>query len=184
MPLSFPASALAAALATALVVLPAAAWAQAVPSAPAVSAPPATELEPTGRWYFQYGVHTIHLNPDPQHVNRNHMLNLEYQSSAHRRFFGADRALWGGVLVNNSFGQPSQYVYWGQMWDVNSWLYAKATVGLLHGYKGQFRDKIPFNQLGVAPVIIPSLGLRWGRFSTETVFLGLNAVKFTVGYTF
>lgn len=181
MHLSIPARTLAAAL----VVLPAAgALAQALPAAPAVSAPPSTELEPSGRWYFQYGVHTVHFNPDPQHVNRNHLLNLEYQSSTHRRFFGADRALWGGVLVKNSFGQASQYVYWGQMWDVNPWLYAKFSAGLLHGYRGEFRDKIPFNQLGVAPVIIPSVGVRWGRFSSETIFLGLNAVMFTVGYTF
>ena len=59
--------------------------------------------------------------------------------------------------------------------------YMKLTGGLLEGYKGEYRDKIPLNRFGVAPAIIPSLGARYDRVSAEVVLLGAAAAMVTVG---
>jgi hypothetical protein len=54
----------------------------------------------------------------------------------------------------------------------------------LHGYKGKYRDKIPFNKLGIAPAILPTLGARYKDFSVEAIILGNSALMIGVGYTF
>ncbi len=132
---------------------------------------------------IQYGVYTKHRSYSAEHVDHNRMVNLEIQSN-YDRVWGADKTLFGASVLRNSFGQPSQWVYWGQRWDVNDYVYVKVTAGLLHGYKGKYRDKIPFNKAGVAPGIIPTLGVRYKGVSLETILLGTNALMFAVGYQF
>ena len=56
--------------------------------------------------------------------------------------------------------------------------------GLLHGYKEPYEDKIPFNGLGVAPAIVPALGLRYKRVYTEVNLAGAAAVTVNVGFSF
>lgn len=131
----------------------------------------------------QYGFYTKHRSYSAEHVDHNHLVNLEIQSN-YDRVWGADKTLFGVAFFKNSFGQPSQWLYWGQQWDINPYVYAKVSAGLLHGYKGKYRDKIPFNKAGVAPGIIPSLGLRYKGATLEAILLGTNAVMFTVGYQF
>ncbi len=132
---------------------------------------------------IQYGVYTKHRSYSPEHVDHNRMVNLEIQSN-YDRVWGADKTLFGVAVLRNSFGQPSQWLYWGQRWDFNDYVYAKVTAGLLHGYKGKYRDKIPFNKAGVAPGIIPTLGVRYKGVTMETILLGGNALMFAVGYQF
>ena len=59
----------------------------------------------------------------------------------------------------------------------------KVTAGLLHGYKGEYRDKIPFNHYEIAPAIIPSVGYCWSRYCGEFVLLGGAGALFTIGLT-
>ena len=132
---------------------------------------------------IQYGLYTKHRSYSAEHVDHNRMVNLEIQSN-YDRVWGADKTLFGVSVQRNSFGQPSQWIYWGQRWDFNDYVYAKVTAGLLHGYKGKYRDKIPFNKAGVAPGIIPTLGFRYKGVSVETIVLGTNALMFAVGYQF
>jgi hypothetical protein len=135
------------------------------------------------RIFFQYSVYTKHRTYNPEHVDRNHLLRFEIQSN-YDRVWGADKTLFGVAFFKNSFGQPSQYVYWGQKWDFNDYVYAKVSAGLLHGYKGKYRDKIPANKLGIAPGIIPTLGVKYKDVSVEAIILGTSALMIGVGYTF
>src|SRR5690606_37430414 len=70
--------------------------------------------------------------------------------------------LYGLALFNNSFDQFSQYLFYGKMFNLNNiypGLRAQLTAGLIHGYKGEYKDNLMFNEeLGVAPVIVPGIG--------------------------
>jgi hypothetical protein len=133
-----------------------------------------------------YGPHVIHFDPSPEHVRWNHFVALELQTDRTRTY--SDRATFGLALFNNSFGQFSQYLYWGQVWNIRPLgggeLFGKFTVGLLNGYKPPYDDKIPFNKAGIAPAIVPSIGYRYDKVSGEVALLGFNGLLFAVSYTF
>ena len=85
-------------------------------------------------------------------------------------------------MFNNSFNQFSQYLYGGKLWNFHGkWegFNAKITAGLIHGYKGEFKDKIPNNGEGIAPAIIPGIGYRKGRFGGNIYVLGISGLLFT-----
>ena len=128
-------------------------------------------------WYVQTSVWTTHFSPDPEHNNRQDLIGVERQD-------GNDW-LWGGAVFRNSFSQRSVYVYRGRQFDLaDTPFYAKLTAGLLWGYRGEYRDKIPLNHLGVAPAILPSLGYRWNAIGAEVVLFGVAGTMVTVGYHF
>jgi hypothetical protein len=92
----------------------------------------------------------------------------------------------GVALFQNSFGQFSQYVFGGLQWrpiEDNQPFYVKLTAGPLHGYSGQYKNKLPYNSSGVAPAIIPGVGYCVKRYCGEFVLLGANAALFTIGVT-
>lgn len=133
---------------------------------------------PTGQWTLVTSVFVTHHRSDPDHNNRPGLLGLEYSPSD-------SQWLGGGVTFRNSFGQRTQYAYVGRRFDAERLpVYAKLTGGLLQGYRGEFRDKIPLNQLGVAPAIVPTFGIQFNRFSSEVVVLGASALALTVNYDF
>ncbi len=142
-----------------------------------------TWLRDGDRIYVGFSPYTEHFRHNPEYARHTYLVDLGIQSN-YDRVWGADATLFGLAIFKNSYGQPSQYIYWGQQWDIKPWLYAKVTAGLLHGYKGKYKTNIPFNDLGVAPAIIPSVGLRYGNFRVEGVVLGFSALMFNVGYTF
>ena len=132
----------------------------------------------TTETFLYTSLYTKHYDPDPDHVNDQNMLGFESETGLNR--------VWGLAIFDNSFGQESQYLYLGQKWrafDSDRWYY-KLTGGLLHGYKEPYEDKIPFNDLGVAPAIIPGLGYRNKSFFAEFSQLGLAAGMVTVGFVF
>jgi hypothetical protein len=55
---------------------------------------------------------------------------------------------------------------------------------LLKGYIGRYRDKIPLNRFGIAPVIISGVGVQLGAVSAEAVLLGASAAMLNVGLRF
>ena len=164
--------------------------AQNTQAAPAGTAPaPAsgrnadTWLRDGDRIYVGFSPYTEHFRNNPEYAKHTYLVDLGIQSK-YDRVWGSDATLFGLAVFKNSYGQPSQYIYWGQQWDIKPWLYAKVTAGLLHGYKGKYKNNIPFNGAGVAPAIIPSVGLRYGNFRVEGIVLGFSALMFNVGYTF
>jgi len=87
-------------------------------------------------------------------------------------------------VFDNSFGQSSQYVYGG--WRLRPFeavqpFYVKVSAGLTHGYRGQYRDKIPLNGSGVAPVIVPSAGFCISRVCSELILFGGAGFLVTLG---
>lgn len=129
-------------------------------------------------WTIQTSLYTKHWDPDPDHVNNQKLIGVE-------AIFRND---WmaGLALFDNSFGQPSQYLYIGKNWPIagSQYWYAKLTGGLLHGYKDEYEDKIPFNNLGIAPAILPALGFRYRKVVAELQIAGLAAITVTAGVRF
>lgn len=128
-------------------------------------------------------LYTHHFSPEPQHINDQAMLGVEMRL--------VNRWLYGVTLFDNSFGQESQYLYTGYQWNISRFgsyasirQHIKVTGGLLHGYKDEYQDKIPFNGLGVAPAIVPTYGVRYKNLITEASLGGVSAFTITVGYRF
>jgi hypothetical protein len=129
-------------------------------------------------WRFQTSVYTYHWSFDPEHVSNSKLLNLEFETTK--------KWIYGFAWFDNSFGQPSQYLYAGYSWKLfdKNWAYFKLTGGLLHGYKEPYDNKIPLNSLGVAPAIVPTFGLKYKRVFGEIQILGTAALTATVGFGF
>lgn len=130
-----------------------------------------------GFWYAQSSVYTKHYSPDPEHNNHQDLIGIERDQ--------ASGWVFGGATFRNSFRQRSNYAYAGKRYESADYpVYLKVTGGLLQGYRGDYRDKIPLNRYGVAPVIIPSVGTHYGPLAAELVFLGANAAMVTTGVRF
>ena len=128
--------------------------------------------------YFLAGSY-VHFNPSEEHDGSNIFVALE----AIRK----DNLLGGLALFDNSFGQFSQYLYVGKRWKLDHVFHgfrAKITAGLIDGYEDEHEDKIPFNQFGVAPAIIPGIGYDINKFGFEMILLGNSGMLFTLGYNF
>ncbi|EZP34164.1 hypothetical protein [Pseudomonas sp. RIT288] len=128
-------------------------------------------------WYAQTSLYTRHYSPDPEHNNHQDLIGIERNQ--------ASGWVFGGATFRNSFRQRSNYAYVGKRYDSSEYpVYLKVTGGLLQGYRGDYKDKIPLNRYGVAPVIIPSVGTHYGPLAAELVFLGANAAMVTSGVRF
>ncbi|MCP5195898.1 MAG: hypothetical protein H6974_03755 [Gammaproteobacteria bacterium] len=119
----------------------------------------------------------IHFDSDPEHTKYSWLVGLEWQSPS--------RWLVGASYFNNSFNQKCQYFYFGKSWPLESIsdnLYFKLTGGVLLGYKEPYEDKIPLNNNGVAPGVVPGLGYKYGDFNVQLNLLGGAGLMFTFGY--
>jgi hypothetical protein len=118
-----------------------------------------------------------HFHSSPDHVKYSWMIGTELQR-------GTDW-LAGYAYFNNSFGQKCHYLYGGKSWTLgesdSNW-YVKVTAGLIEGYKDPYKDKLPINPHGIAPVIVPALGYRHDRFNVQVSLLGAQGLMATVGY--
>ena len=93
----------------------------------------------------------------------------------------------GGAFFQNSFGQPSEYLYVGKMYWVprtSETVYAKVTGGLIYGYKDEYQDQIPLNKYGVAPAILPAIGFQARTLGGELVVFGTAGAMVTLGFKF
>ena len=99
-----------------------------------------------------------------------------------------ERQVAGFAYFSNSFGQPSQYAYYGwQFRPLGSTpqLYFKLTGGVIHGYKFPYHKKIPFNNKnGWGITAIPAVGWNlnenWGG---QLNLLGTSALMFQLNYS-
>lgn len=125
-------------------------------------------------WYVQTSVYTRHFNPRSEHNNNQELIGLERHTE--------NSYIMGGATFLHSFNERAYYGYVGKRYDfAGTPFYGKITGGLLYGYKGEYRDKIPFNRFEIAPVIIPSLGVKYRRVGAEIVFLGTAATMINIG---
>jgi len=132
----------------------------------------------TDRFYLETSLWTTHFNSDPAHDNTQNLILGEWNIT--------EQWLVGASIFDNSFGQSSQYVYGGyrfRPFESAQQLYFKVSVGLVHGYTGEFKNKIPLNNSGIAPVIVPSVGYCINRFCSEFVLFGTAGALITLGVT-
>lgn len=147
-----------------------------------------------GTLLLKTSLYTRHYRDDPRHNNHQRMVNLEWIADSDyeptwtdRAFAHSPRTRWlvGGAAFRNSFGQQSTYIYGGLRHELTSGqhtsTYVKLTGGLLHGYRGEFRDKIPFNRLGVAPAVLPAIGVDYRRVNLELIPFGKAGLMINVG---
>jgi hypothetical protein len=163
--------------------------AAAVVSAAALAWPAAGSAQivvPGDYWLFSYGPKTLHFDPSEEHVKWTHLFGAALVTERFT-FWGADRTTAGLALFDNSFGQPSQYAYVGLEWDLwplmGGQLVGTVTAGLLHGYEEEYQGKIPLNNLGIAPAIVPSIGWRYRRFVVAVNLLGAAGLIVTFSYS-
>ena len=148
------------------------------PQATAASAWDAPEPWRTDRFYLETSVYTKHFHYDPAHDNHQRLILGEWNIT--------EQWLVGASEFDNSFGQASQYVYGGyrfRPFETLQPLYFKLSAGLVHGYTGQYQNKIPFNNSGIAPVIVPTVGYCLSRFCSELVIFGAAGALVTFGIT-
>jgi hypothetical protein len=155
-----------------------------------VSIPAVVPAQPSAdarSWRVSYGPSAYHFSQSDEHVRYNHLVSLELLDAS-RTFWRASRSQIGLALFDNSFGQFSQYAFVGLEWDLASiggaQLFASVTGGILHGYRGPYRDKIPFNSSGFAPAIVPAAGIRYGSWAVGANVLGANGFLVSISKTF
>lgn len=95
----------------------------------------------------------------------------------------------GFSLFRNSFGQPSAYAFTGWSWphllNSNPNVYATVSAGIVYGYVGEFKNKVPLNIGGFSPVIVPAIGYRLTpQLGVEMHILGTAAVMFGASWHF
>ena len=133
--------------------------------------------------YIYTSLYNKHFSPDPDHNDDQNMFGIEFRMT--------NKWLYGFSLFDNSFGQDSELLYAGYIWNLSEYdifrsgrHYLKLIGGLLHGYRGEYKDKIPFNGLGVAPAILPGYGYQYKNYKIEATLGGVSIILFTVGYAF
>lgn len=137
------------------------------------------EESPEPRWELVAAPFALHWasEADHRHVV---LLGLEKQEPGN--------VLWGGAAFRNSFGQPSAYAYYGRRWDQlfgSNDFYLKLSGGVIYGYKGRYKDKVPFNHHGFGLAVIPALGFQITRNDALQIgFLGTAAAIFTYSRRF
>lgn len=126
-------------------------------------------------WSFQTSVYTKHFNPKREHNNHQELIGIDYNRPS--------GWFYGGATFRNSFRQRSVYAYAGKRFDLeNTPFYARISGGLIYGYHGKYKNKIPLNGLGVAPAIIPAVGIQIKSVNAEILLLGFNAMMVNVGF--
>jgi hypothetical protein len=137
----------------------------------------------TDRFYIQTSVATVHFSSDPNHDNTQNLIYGEWRLP--QRFLEG-QVLVGASFFDNSFGQPSQFVFGGLLWrpiEKAPEFYVKVAAGVIHGYTGEFKNKIPANSSGYAPGIVPGVGYCYNRFCGEMILFGTAGMLWTVGMT-
>jgi hypothetical protein len=130
-------------------------------------------------WQLMLSPYALHWNNSTEH-RPVRLVGLERQH--------IDGRFCGLAVFTNSFGQPSMYGFVGHRWTGvlgNPDVFFKLSGGLLYGYKGAYKDKIPFNDFGIAPAIIPALGYRLtGDHALQASLLGKAGILLSYSYDF
>ena len=125
---------------------------------------------------------TLSVSPYVQHFN----LSGEYDNVW---LIGIEREhpngkLDGIAFFNNSFDQPTVYVFpFGQayhgIWGVPK-LSFKWTAGLLYGYLGEYKKRVPLNYNGFSPAVNIALAYQFTPTWAGQVMLGGSFLMFMI----
>lgn len=151
----------------------------AIASPASAQQPPPSPAADGARWELVVSPYTLHWHKDDAH---RHVVLVGLERTQ------VDGALWGGALFRNSFGQTTGYAYYGHVWDGlfdQPALYAKLTGGILYGYRGKYKDKVPFNHGGFSPALIPAIGWRLTTHdAVQVAALGRAGLTFSYNHRF
>jgi hypothetical protein len=129
------------------------------------------------RWRAAFSPLTIHFSSDSDHKPVV-LFGFEREHP--------DGILWGGAAFTNSFGQPSGYAFGGQRiyrWSPWEPMYAEWTAGLLYGYRGEYKHKVPFNYNGFSPGLTVGIGWRYSpTVAAQVNLLGTAGLMFMLTY--
>jgi hypothetical protein len=117
----------------------------------AVQADDGAGLLGPGQWRALVSPFSVHFDHNPQHEH-----------------------VAGASYFSNSFGQPSAYLYVGKRYPAlfdRPQLFGQWSAGLLYGYRGEFKDKVPFNHNGFSPGALLSMGWQFNKQTSATVHL-------------
>lgn len=134
-----------------------------------------------GYWAFA-SPYTYHWSDENAKDHRSVVALSISRQLPNQRFCGAS-------LFRNSFGQPSAYAFTGWLWPnplkAYPEVYATVSAGIIYGYVGEFKDKVPLNFGGFSPVVIPTVGYRLTpQLAVEVQVLGTAAVMFGTSWRF
>ena len=129
------------------------------------------------KWEWMFSPYAHHFRRSSEHRNV-YLIGVErYQT---------ENWLLGAGVFSNSFGQPSAYAYGGYQWSGlfgQPRLYLKLTAGVMYGYVGEHKDKVPFNRNGWSPLVVPAIGYRLdSRNSLQVSALGTAGLLFSYHY--
>lgn len=151
--------------------------------------PSAERASPLAGWTFGVAPYTLHFSDakqenawEPEEQKHSYVWLVQAEKALDARHFA------GLALFSNSFGQPTQYAYYGwrfQPFDSAPKFYAKVTAGVIHGYKYPYHEKIPLNNRhGWGITAIPAVGYdftpNWGA---QVNILGTAGLMFQLNYT-
>jgi hypothetical protein len=154
-------------------VLASPAWATDWSVCPGYEEPRSAE-EGSRRYELFVSPHTHHWNHSEEHK--------KVGAFTLSRLLPRDR-FCGLSLFRNSFGQPSAYAFTGWSWPhllaSQPEVYATLSAGVIYGYVGQYKNKVPLNIGGFSPVLIPAVGYRISpTVAVEVQILGTAALMF------
>lgn len=132
-----------------------------------------------GHWRLLLSPYALHFRYSPEH-KQVWALGVERQRD--------DGWLGGASYFRNSFGQPSGYAYIGKRYDHllgDTLLFAQWSAGVLYGYVGKYKTKVPLNYRGFAPGALASMGWQINAQSSATLHvLGDAGLMLQLAYAF
>ncbi|MFY7867673.1 MAG: ABC transporter ATP-binding protein [Roseateles sp.] len=131
-----------------------------------------------GHWRLAVSPYTLHFHPSPEH---RYVWAVGIERQQHNDW------LAGASFFSNSFGQESGFLYVGKRYTglMASYpkLYAQWTAGILYGYKGEYKDKVPFNYRGFSPGVLAGLGWTFdNKWAAQVNILGDAGVMLKLSY--
>ncbi|MDD2321942.1 MAG: hypothetical protein PHO83_18005 [Geobacteraceae bacterium] len=124
-----------------------------------------------------FSPYVVHFSSNPEHNSYPWFVTLEWESASQWEI--------GGAYFKNSYHQPCGYIYGGKRWIFGpreQHLFLKLTAGAIIGYFEPYENKLPVNADGIGLGIIPAIGYKYQRASTQFVLLGTSGFMVTIGY--
>lgn len=126
---------------------------------------------------LNFGPYIQHYNSTPKHNPYPWFTGLEWESSSRWEI--------GGAVFSNSYYQPCGYLYGGKRFihgTPEEHLFFKITAGVIIGYFKPYDRKIPINADGIGIGIVPAVGYKYQRFTTQIAILSTSALMLNFGY--
>jgi hypothetical protein len=155
------------------------------PDGPGLSSPGRLRIFDMDAWQGP-GYWRVGLSPFSHHFRYSAEHRYVWALAVERQ--SADDWLAGASFFRNSFGQPSGYFYVGKRFPAlfdQPQLFGQLSAGVLYGYRGKFKNKVPLNVNGFAPGALISMGWQYDKHSSVTLhMLGDAGIMMQLAYDF